>query len=260
MPKHGHPPGLTSLLCYQCATTSMDGSCITDYSGQVNASRSLSDPDYVDSGYYVKNCTAQNPRWDRCMIETLEQNGELPPLPLPSSSPFSLSPLPLHFSISPLPLHFSLSPLPLHFSFSPLPLHLPLKNRNYLSLINLLPPLFSPSGVYTHYHRGCHDGKTFSQQFNSTRFRNISPTNETVCGRVVVLACYTFCTTDLCNGPQVPQEDPDPCANFTVNDYYYTDTSPYDNPLYALCGSPCLEVNVVGVFVAALLAAAILRM
>jgi len=143
----------------------------------VNASRSLTDPDnYQDSSYYIKNCTAQNPAWDRCMIETLEQDG-----------------------------------------------------------------------VIQHYHRGCHDGITFGTQFDSPRFKNLTPTNETVCAHVVVLACYTFCNTDLCNGPQPPEVEQDPCANFTVSDYYYTDTSPYDNPLYALCGASGIDFHRGGV-------------
>ncbi|XP_005110495.1 uncharacterized protein LOC101848001 [Aplysia californica] len=152
--------GSSSLKCFQCATTIEDDSCVTDYWGFVNDSKGITDT-------YIKDCQATNPEWDRCMIETLEQDGRI-----------------------------------------------------------------------THFHRGCHDGKFFSTQFDSDRFKNLSAVNETTCARVVTLACYTFCQTDLCNGPQVPPNVTDPCEGW---DYYYYDYNYVDLPDGVRCGAKSLH-------------------
>lgn len=147
--------GCSSIKCYQCATTNQNEQCVNDYWGFINDSMGLTDT-------YIKDCTAMNPNWTRCMIETLEKDGRM-----------------------------------------------------------------------QHFHRGCHDGRTFSTQFSSPRFMNIRPTNETTCAHVIVLACYTFCDTDLCNGPQPPPNKTDQCKNYAPLDY---DSVFYDAELEELCG------------------------
>ncbi|CAL1537042.1 unnamed protein product [Lymnaea stagnalis] len=57
-----------ALLCYQCAISGADRPCITDMSGFYNTSLKLTKK-------YFKDCTATNPHWDRCVIETAESGG-----------------------------------------------------------------------------------------------------------------------------------------------------------------------------------------
>nr|KAI8728321.1 CAunnamed protein product [Biomphalaria glabrata] len=60
------------------------------------------------------------------------------------------------------------------------------------------------NGKITLFHRGCHDGKTFTPTFNDTRFFNLSPNNLTTCAQLSTVVCYSFCDKDFCNGPVPP--------------------------------------------------------
>ncbi|GFR65717.1 hypothetical protein ElyMa_003665600 [Elysia marginata] len=76
------------------------------------------------------------------------------------------------------------------------------------------------AGVETVFHRGCHDGETFSILHDSPKFRGLPPNNQTTCGRIASsreLVCFTFCATDFCNGPQPPPPIPDPCSNTSAS-------------------------------------------
>ena len=82
-------------------------------------------------------------------------------------------------------------------------------------------PVPFPGGVQTFFHRGCHDGVTFSKLHEHPRFKGLPPNNQTTCARITTSresVCFTFCDKDFCNGPQPPEvkEDPLPCdANST---------------------------------------------
>ncbi|XP_059138753.1 uncharacterized protein LOC131927105 [Physella acuta] len=135
-----------ALLCYQCASTSPDGPCVTDISGLVNTSLGI-------SSKYYQNCSASKPTWDRCMIETA-----------------------------------------------------------------------ATSGIYTLYHRGCHDGVNFTSGFDSPRFHGLDPNNLTTCEFINLigkLVCYTFCQKDFCNGPQPPEVPYQQVCNESMSDYDY---------------------------------------
>ncbi|GFO42480.1 hypothetical protein PoB_006898500 [Plakobranchus ocellatus] len=70
------------------------------------------------------------------------------------------------------------------------------------------------SGRQTLFHRGCHDGVTFSKLYSHHRFENIPPNNESTCATIVEtreFVCFRFCDTDYCNGPQPPIKT-DPCT------------------------------------------------
>ncbi|XP_059164335.1 uncharacterized protein LOC131947202 [Physella acuta] len=62
-------------------------------------------------------------------------------------------------------------------------------------------------GKYTLFHRGCTDGESFPEKFNSSRFTNIAANNASTCAYLpglTRLVCYRYCQTDYCNGPQPP--------------------------------------------------------
>lgn len=56
-----------SVICFQCSASSPDEPCVTDTADMANAST---------RDIFVKNCTDTSPKFDRCMIQTVESGGE----------------------------------------------------------------------------------------------------------------------------------------------------------------------------------------
>lgn len=78
------------------------------------------------------------------------------------------------------------------------------------------------NGQIALYQRGCSDGK--DKTFEDSRFEQIDTTsNHTVCAEIFNkgLICYTYCDTDICNGPTLPPVAIDPCSNYTGKDPRY---------------------------------------
>jgi len=72
------------------------------------------------------------------------------------------------------------------------------------------------TGVYF-YQRACTGFP--DTQMDDVRFRDINPrSNSTTCSSTLPVVCYTYCHTDLCNGPQRPAEAEDDCADYNATD------------------------------------------